>query len=359
LYNFTFSKNFKKPFLIKLFNWEYWSFNAVYGPIYIVYLLLCLKPRNLFFFNATNPSIAYGGFLMERKSDIYKIIPQSYYPPTWLITLPKTANLLGTQLQKMGLHFPMIIKPDIGGKGRGVKKVHTIDEAFDYIQKNSTFPMLAQNLIPYANEVGLFYYKLPNQKTGVISGIVAKEFLQVIGNGINTIEELLGQQQRGILQIAALKTTNQINLNEILPNNQTKVLVPFGNHARGAKFLNWSHKITPQLTSSFNKICGNIPGFYYGRLDVMYQTWEELERGENFAIVELNGAGSEPTHIYDPKHSIFYAWKEIIKHWWIMLQIAEQNKKQNNGNYLSWKEGINMFKQNATIEKKLDVMLND
>jgi hypothetical protein len=32
---------------------------------------------------------------------------------------------------------------------------------------------------------------------------------------------------------------------------------------------------------------------------------EELEQGINFSIVELNGAASEPTHIYDPKHSLF------------------------------------------------------
>jgi hypothetical protein len=31
---------------------------------------------------------------------------------------------------------------------------------------------------------------------------------------------------------------------------------------------------------------------------------EELEQGINFSIVELNGA--EPTHIYDPKHSLFF-----------------------------------------------------
>jgi hypothetical protein len=49
-------------------------------------------------------------------------------------------------------------------------------------------------------------------------------------------------------------------------------LVPYGNHARGAKF-DGSHWITPepkQLTK-----CACKFRFYFGRLDVMYNTIEE------------------------------------------------------------------------------------
>jgi hypothetical protein len=56
-----------------------------------------------------------------------------------------------------------------------------------------------------------------------------------------------------------------------------------------------------------------IPEFYYGRLDIMFTSWEDLAQGLNFSIVEVNGAGSEPTHIYDPKHSIFFAWNGNYK----------------------------------------------
>jgi hypothetical protein len=41
------------------------------------------------------------------------------------------------------------------------------------------------------------------------------------------------------------------------------------------------------------------PGFF-GRMDDV-QLFAELENGKTF-VVELNGAASEPTHIYDPKH---------------------------------------------------------
>jgi hypothetical protein len=60
------------------------------------------------------------------------------------------------------------------------------------------------------------------------------------------------------------------------------------NHARGAKFIDGSHWITPKLTQTINEMCCKFR-FYFGRLDVMYNV-EELEQGINFSIVELNGA---------------------------------------------------------------------
>jgi hypothetical protein len=344
------------PFFIKLFNWEYWSFSAVYAPIYFYWFYLCLRAKHLFFFSASNPTIENGGFIMERKSDIYDIMPQAFYPKTLLIK----ENLAGEQIklliQENNFQFPLIVKPDIGGKGRGVKKVICVEDAVDYIFY-AKFPMLVQSLVNYKNEVGIFYYRYPWQENGQISGIVAKEFLSVIGDGINTIESLVMQNPRYILQLQSLRKMPDINLKEVLAWNEEKIMVPFGNHARGAKFLDVSNKITPQLEKTIDTICKQIPGFYFGRLDVMYTNWEDLSIGKNLSIIELNGAGSEPTHIYDPSHSIFFAWKEIAKHLKILFKISVYNHKQKKIPYLSFKKGIKIFKEVGVVEKKLDVLL--
>ena len=65
----------KKPFWIRLFHWEYWSFNTVYIPIYPVFIFLCLRARSFFFYAASNPKIKNGGFLGESKKDIYALVP--------------------------------------------------------------------------------------------------------------------------------------------------------------------------------------------------------------------------------------------------------------------------------------------
>jgi len=81
---------------------------------------------------------------------------------------------------------------------------------------------------------------------------------------------------------------------------------------------------------------------------------EELKQGINFSIIELNGAGSEPTHIYDPKHSIFWAWKEIIKHLNILYRISKLNHQLQKIPYLTTRMGLDMFKQNSEYIKLLN-----
>jgi hypothetical protein len=111
------------------------------------------------------------------------------------------------------------------------------------------------------------------------------------------------------------------------------------------------------LQQTIDTVAKQIPGFFYGRLDIMYTDWEDLCNGKNYSIVELNGAGSEPTHMYDPKHSIFFAWREIIKHWKILYHISNWNHENKNAPYLTFSKGIKMFKDNSAINKKLNKML--
>ncbi len=344
------------PFLIKLFNWEYWSFSVIYAPIYFYWFYLCIRAKSLFFFSASNPAIENGGFLMERKSDIFKIIPQQYFPKTFLVQTGFTQQQIVELIKEQNFVFPVIVKPDIGFKGSGVRKIQTPELAAVYIHA-CNFPMLVQQLIPYKNEVGIFYYRFPWATKGKISGIVAKEFVTVTGNGISTVEELIIKHPRYVLQLAAIKKMPEIDLTIVLPEGQQKILVPFGNHARGAKFIDVSNKISVDFENSIDEICKQIPGFYFGRLDVMFNNWEQLAKGKNLSIVELNGAGSEPTHMYDPSHTIFFAWKEIARHLKLLYRISIWNNKNNAAPYLSFKEGINMFRQNSTVEKKLKKML--
>jgi len=133
------------------------------------------------------------------------------------------------------------------------------------------------------------------------------------------------------------------------------VLVPYGNHARGAKFLDDSNLIDEQLTRVMDNICNQVKDFYFGRLDIRFNTWEELKNGKNFSVIEVNGAGAEPTHIYDPKHSIFFAWKEIIRHWILLWRISRMNYKRGH-KYLSLKEGLAMFREDKIHSKKLAAM---
>lgn len=338
------------PFFIRLFNWEYWPFHVVYGPIYLYWFWLCLRARSFFFFTNSNPSIQNGGFLMESKWSIYKLIPGQYYPKTDFFHHGTNPHVVAMRTEQTSISYPVIAKPDIGMKGLAVKKINNREQLIEYTL-SSPVNFLVQEYIPYENEVGIFYYRYPNEERGHISGIVSKEFLQVTGDGVSSVEQLLWQHKRYILQLPVLKSTYGNKLNRIPEKDEVFVLVPYGNHVRGAKFVDVSHLIDEELTKAIDDICRQVKGFYYGRLDIRYTTWKELRQGKNFSIIEINGAGSEPTHIYDPKHSIFFAWKEIIRHWKILFRISRMNHLKTKRPYMDWRSGINMLKESSRYLK--------
>ncbi|HEY4616600.1 MAG TPA: D-alanine--D-alanine ligase [Flavobacterium sp.] len=345
-------KNSRNKLLFhKITHWEYWPFQVVYIPIYFLWTFYSLKARSIFFFNASNPSIKNGGFIMESKKAIYDLIPSQYYPKTVLIKEGTLLDEIEKTIVDSGIKYPLIAKPDIGLRGSGVQKINTVADLRHYAQK-ANFDYVVQDLIPFKNEVGIFYVRYPDQKFGKITGIVSKEFMILTGTGIATIEELIKENPRYELQLKVLRQEFGEKLQEVLPKGEKLNLVPYGNHARGAKFIDGSHWITPKLEETINEMCLQIPGFYFGRLDVMYNTIEELERGENFSVVELNGAASEPTHIYDPKHSLFFAWKELSRHITYMYEISVANNKKGTP-YLPHKEGMHEYRLHLKQSSKI------
>ncbi|HET9056013.1 MAG TPA: hypothetical protein VFN30_04110 [Chitinophagaceae bacterium] len=346
-----------KPVLIKLSHWEYWSMNTVYALVYPVFAWLCVRSGFKFFITASNPKIANGGFLLESKKEIYDQLPGHLHPKTLLFAGGTPASQVINAIKQANLSYPLMAKPDIGMRGLAAKKIENEEDIIKYIP-HYTINFLVQEFVSLENELGIFYYRYPGDDKGHISGIVAKEFLMVLGDGHSTLLQLLQKDKRYVLQIPALQKEYNDEMNEIPKAGEKKLLVPYGNHARGAKFLDYTHLIDEELTNTIDAISRQVPDFYFGRLDLRYNTWEELKKGKNISIIELNGAGSEPTHIYDPKHSIFFAWKEIVRHWILLWRISHMNHKRGHS-YMSMREGMQMFKDNNAYTKRLEEVHNN
>lgn len=288
---------------------------------------------------------------MESKKDIYNLIPKEYTPITILFKAQTPLDQVVSVLAENKLAYPLIIKPDIGMQGKAVIKVNSETELLKAASKY-TVDYIIQPFVPFPNELGIFYVRYPGEVKGKITGIVEKEFLVVVGDGVSTIKELLQLNNRYILQIPALQKNIGAGLFEVLAADEKRNLVPYGNHARGSMFLDSTFKNNEKIERVIDKVCQRIPGFYYGRLDIRFTNFEELGNGKNWSIIELNGAGSEPTHIYDPNHSIFFAWKEIIVHWSFLYRVSKINREQGE-KYLTCKEGIKMFRDNNRYVKKI------
>jgi hypothetical protein len=341
----------QQHFFIRLLHWEYWNSTVVYAPLYPYWLWLSIKARSFFFLTAANPAIRNGGFIMESKTDVYKILPQGTYPETLFFEHGTSFEQVTAKIKTAAITFPLIAKPDQGERGLGVKKIENTGELKEYVL-HMPVDFIVQPYIAYGLEVGIFYYRMPGGDNGTISGMVHKEMVAVEGDGQKTVAELVRQNPRYLLQWKYIVHANNGDMNTILQKGERKVLVPYGNHSRGSKFTDVTDKVTPQLTEIIDNVCKQIEGFYFGRLDVKFNSWEELEKGEKFSIIELNGSGSEPTHIYDPKHSIFWAWKEIVRHWDVLYAISKINKQKGAVclNLLQGRREVLAFKN---IETKL------
>jgi hypothetical protein len=107
-------------------------------------------------------------------------------------------------------------------------------------------------------------------------------------------------------------------------------LVEAGNHAQGCIFRDGMHLHSPALRTCIDAISRKIPGFYIGRYDLRYASESELKAGKNFQIIELNGASSEATNIYDARNSIFKAYGTLFRQWDLVFAIGAVNRQRGS-----------------------------
>lgn len=331
------------PFFIRLRHWEYWPFEVVYAPVFVYWLWLSIKARSLFFFSASNPSIETGGLLGESKIDILDRIDAEYKPKTLFIPADAPTDSVLAQIDALGLTYPLIAKPNVGERGWEVEKIVSQEGVVTYSQRTH-FDFLLQEYVDEPLELGVFYYRMPGQAQGVVSSIVQKEFLAIRGNGRNCIEELIQQNDRAILQLPALTKQYGHRFHDIPAAGDVITLVGIGNHSKGTKFLNANHLITPELTAVFDRISQSIDGFYFGRYDLRCRSLADLYAGRHIRIMELNGAGAEPAHIYQPGFSLREAYRVLFHHWRVLYNISRENNRRGVA-YMTLSKAIQIWRR--------------
>lgn len=294
-------------------------------PVLPVYFYGVFHTRKLLYFTAVNPSIDMGGFFGEKKDDILQLIPQEYKVNGIHITDAKTKNEFLELLSANNLSFPLVLKPNVGERGDGVKIVRTIDAVVDYAQEEDDF--LIQEYIDFPLELGVLYSKLPNERGGVVTSITEKKFLSVKGDGSSDVEKLLKAHPRNRLYFELVKADFPDRL-RIIPKKGEEYIVHYiGNHVKGTQFLNGNNHISEQLHDTFSKLGKQVDGFFYGRYDLKVRNYKELAEGKDIKIFELNGVSAEPGHIYDMSN-VFKAYRDLSIHWLMIIKISDQNIKK-------------------------------
>lgn len=343
-----------KKFFERLFNWELWNFYILYAPIAPVWLWYCIKSRSFWFFTPSNPHITFGGFEGEGKKEMYRLLPAQITPRTIYVKPGSSFPDLVNRINATGLQYPLVVKPDVGMKGILFRVIEDEDHLKKY-HEHIPFKYIVQEKIDLPVEVSVFYYRYPWQPTGVVSGFIYKELLQVTGDGQSTLKQLIHRHERARHRVEEMELRHGHSFNRVLAANEVFYLSFAGNHNRGARFTNLQEEIDPALVKVFDRLSQHTQ-FYYGRYDIKTSSIADLKKGNNFIVLEYNGAGAEPNHIYDCGMSLGQAYKTILQHWRALYEISRYNAQQGHA-YWSYRRGkkyLRAAKHHFRILEKFD-----
>lgn len=307
-----------------------------YTPVTLQWFWLALRHRSLTLPTAANPSIEAGGLLGESKAACLSLAGSVATPfiARWAgITriaghdLEPSLAAARVALAEAGLDYPFIVKPDIGWRGFGVRLVE--DEAAlaaylkDYPEGEN---LLLQEFLPWSGEAAIFWLRRPGQQQGEIFSLTLRYFPFVVGDGLSTIRQLIETCPRMSWKSKELCAGNADRLDQVPADGECVRLAVVGSNRVAGLYVNGIRHATPALAARMDELCGDLKDFHFGRLDVRFETIEQLRDGEGFKVVEVNGAGAEAVHIWDPDFPVLEGYRTLFRQQALMFAIGAANR---------------------------------
>lgn len=260
---------------------------------------------------AANPAIPGGGLVGESKTQILDLVSgpaRALIAPYLKVTRTSEAAPpadLNDRMNAAGVTFPAVAKPDMSCRGAGVRKVETLEDIARYW---ALFPvgaeLMLQSRITLEPEAGIFYIRDPHTDEAMIFSLTLKYTPCVTGDGVSSLRQLIMTDARARQTANVYLGKPNLALDRVPEQGEQVPLSFAGNHCRGSAFRDGAEFITPALTQTVDEICRALPDFHFGRLDVRFETLAALQKGDGFKIIEINGVGSEATHIWDNRFTL-------------------------------------------------------
>jgi hypothetical protein len=331
-------------------HWEDWHWLAKYMLIAPAWFWNCLKARSLWFFTSSNPFITFGGFIGETKREMYDRLPASVYPKTVYISPSTSFSEIQSLLAVNHFSFPLAAKPDVGMMGLMFRKIESVDQLRQYHGAMSV-DYIIQDLVTFPIEVSVFYYRYPNETNGHITGFLKKEPMMVVGDGEKTLRELIENYPRAQFRQKELLSKHESKLSQIIPAGERFQLSDALNLSRGGRLVSLEHEKDDRLLKVFDELSHHSKTFY-GRYDIKCTSVEDLKSARNFSILEYNGCGAEPHHVYGNGNSLLKACKILVEHWNILYEISMQNYRQGTARW-SYLQGLRFTRKSNEHFRKL------
>lgn len=305
-------------------------------PMVIQWAWLGLRYGSLTLPSSANPHITAGGLVGDTKSEYFDgmgAVARARVAPFTMLQVDgdevAAAALRAMRLAKLA--FPIVVKPDLGWCGFGVRKVDDAAALADYL---AHYPhgeaLMLQQYLDEPGEAGIFYVRHPEQARGWILGILLRHFPQVTGDGTRSVAQLIAADPR--LQRALANPREHECLHDpaaVPAAGEVVRLSLIGSTRVGGLYEDGSEFATEALIDAVDAIAQDMPSFHLGRFDVRFGTLQDLRAGR-FTIMEVNGAGSEAVHAWDPKYSVWEVYGKVFAKQRLLFSLAAFNRARGH-----------------------------
>ena len=319
----------------RIVRWEFWPAWLFYSPVAAMCGWLGLRYGGFSLPTVANLNQKNGGIIGESKIGILQTLMETS-PELTSDGYPVPAGSTQERIEiieevccRHEIRFPFVLKPDTAQRGAGFRKIESFDQLENYVAQVPG-PLILQRYVQGPKEAGIFYYRFPREQRGHIFSITRKQFPVVVGDGRRSLRELIESDSRARLIARTYLERFGSVADRILPQGESMRLVEAGNHCQGCIFKEGEDLYSEALRDAFDEISQRLPGFYIGRYDIRYSSDDELRAGKGFQIIELNGAASEATNIYDEGNSLWSAYNTLYQQWKLVFQIGATNRSRGH-----------------------------
>ena len=305
-------------------------------PLVCQWLWLSLRHGSATLPSSANPAITAGGLVGETKCEYFDCMGPLARAATadYCAVSPSlraSMQQVRHAMTQAGLTFPVIVKPDLGMCGFGVRLIVDEPALAAYF---AAFPpeqtVVLQTWLPQEGEAGIFYARQPGVARGRITGMALRYFPRVVGDGASTIAELIAADPRAQRVQGRTDHDFKLDLEWVPPAGQEVRLSTIGSTRVGGLYRDGSVHVTDSLVAAIDAIANDMTEFYFGRFDIRFTTLDALREGRGFMIMEVNGAGSEAIQAWDPDIRLIDAFRMIFSKQRALFAIAALNRSRGH-----------------------------
>lgn len=278
--------------------------------------------------NVINPDIdGISGMVGASKAHLNTKVNPHYRPKDLVFTAKSFPETLLPVLKQKKLSFPLFIKPVQGERAAGVQFLPSEADLLA-LELETEREYLLEDAVMTQSEFCISVVRdITTQKFHIFS-LTERVIPTVTGDGQHSIAELI--QTLPLTEAQKQKVLGALEadfLTTVLPKGLDQVVVRTASISYGTEYVRYDHTLSKAklqaITEQINTVLTAASGFNVGRFDIKADALDDLVSG-NFKVVELNGIGGMPTHVYERHLSLIQKQTILDEYFTLLNDLAQQ-----------------------------------